>query len=688
MPFPFLAAPCALLAATSADLPCPPTSVSSDPAVISTPLETVLVTGRRDPDNPQVVARARRSLWRTPGAVAVVAEESYRDRSAGSLADILPSVPGVLAQKRYGEENRLSIRGSGLGQGYHARGILLAQDGIPYNEADGFSDFQGLDPASARMVEVHKGANALPFGSTQLGGAINLVTPTGATAPFADFHQVEAGQGAMVRTQVRMARQAGPADVFVAASAMESQGWRAHSDQTAARLLVNAGHTADDWILRLIAQWVDVQQSLPAMLPLAHALATPRFTPPSNIANDFSQDQTIGRLSLQGGWRVSETMSVTAALWVSDRSLWHPIFQIIEQDSRNHGGFGQVEWSGRVGAMKADGVAGLSWRQGDRDALRFVNAGGQRGTQTGLSRQSAAGVDLFGEGRLFVAPDIALVAGGAVGRTSRQHRNALRSGSDRVEWSWFAPRIGVLWEPDPRMQMFANLSHSVEPPTYAALVQGARDDFVPVRIQTAWTAEIGSRGRMGDLAWDVAAYRSEMDGEMLNFQVGPDIPASTFNAGRTIHQGLEAGLDWRVPGGFAGGDMVIRQVYSWSDFRFSGDPLWGDNRLPVQPEHLYRAEIVWRGLRGLTVSPSINWRITAPFVDYANTLKAPAWALLNLGVAWRVNARLSVFADARNLTDERHVAEFAAVTDARTASTAVFYPGEGRSVHVGIRLVR
>ena len=48
---------------------------------------------------------------------------------------------------------------------------------------------------------------------------------------------------------------------------------------------------------------------------------------------------------------------------------------------------------------------------------------------------------------------------------------------------------------------------------------------------------------------------------------------------------------------------------------------------------------------------------------------------------------LSVFLDARNLADRRFVSDLGPVADARTASTAIFYPGEGRSVFAGVRQV-
>lgn len=78
--------------------------------------------------------------------------------------------------------------------------------------------------------------------------------------------------------------------------------------------------------------------------------------------------------------------------------------------------------------------------------------------------------------------------------------------------------------------------------------------------------------------------------------------------------------------------------------------------------------------------------MSSPYVDYANTMKAPDYAVLGLTGGFSINARTSVYIDARNLTDKRYVGEFSAVTDASKAQTGVFYPGEGRSLFVGLRL--
>ena len=110
--------------------------------------------------------------------VALVPAEAYRNSTvANTIKDILDYVPGVFAQPKWGDDTRLSIRGSGLSRNFHLRGIQLYMDGIPINTSDGYGDFQEVDPTAYKYVEVYKGGNALQFGANSLGGAINFVTP-------------------------------------------------------------------------------------------------------------------------------------------------------------------------------------------------------------------------------------------------------------------------------------------------------------------------------------------------------------------------------------------------------------------------------------------------------------------------------------------------------------------------------
>jgi iron complex outermembrane receptor protein len=644
-------------------------------------LDAVIVTAQPDPEDPPVVAQARRTLSETPGAVAVVSSEAYASRYAQSLADALRDVPGVYAQKKFGEDVRLSIRGSGLGNPNHNRGTLLAQDGVPYNEADGFGDFQQIDPLIARFTEVYKGGNALRFGGALLGGAVNLVTPTGRNAGAENRLRLEAGSYDTFRGHGEVARVAGDWDLFAAATAISANGWRAQSDQTAQHLTLNLGRRfGEDREVRLILSGHNVDQEIPGSLSLAEALPRPKQSNPGNLANEYQRNVRSERATLQTEWRLSDGLVATGGLYGGWKDLDHPIFQVIDQESRNWGAFGRLDWQGELAGRRADAFAGLWLRRGDLDARQWINRKGSRGDLTAASRQNARALDAFAEARLFVAPRLAVVAGASAGWADRTFDNLLnRTLSRTADYDWLAPRVGLLWEAEDGAQAFANLTRSVEPPNFSALVQSGVAGFVPLKPQDTWTAEVGTRGRRGALTWDLAAYRAEIEGELLNYIVQPGIPAAAFNAHKTVHQGIEAALDWRFAQGWR-----LRQTYAWSDFRFAGDRAYGDNRLPVVPEHLYRAELRYDHPSGWFVAPSVEWAPSDILVDYANTLTSPGYAIWSLNGGWKSDRGLSVFLEARNLADKRYVSNVGAVTDARVASTAVFIPGDGRAVFGGI----
>ena len=169
---------------------------------------------------------------------------------------------------------------------------------------------------------------------------------------------------------------------------------------------------------------------------------------------------------------------------------------------------------------------------------------------------------------------------------------------------------------------------------------------------------------------------------MLNYIVHPaqGVPAATFNADRTVHQGLEAGLDWRITPA-----LRLRKTSTWSDFRFEADVQYADHHLPVVPPHRYRAERRYQHSEGWFLAPSMEWSADT-WVDYANTLHAPGYAIGSLNAGWRGASGLEVFIEARNLTNARYVSNFSAVTNARApgVSGAVFFPGDGRTVFGGL----
>jgi iron complex outermembrane receptor protein len=648
-------------------------------------VDTVIVTGARNPEDPPVVAEARERLSETPGAVSVISAESYEQREALALDDVLRDAPGVYAQRKWGGDIRISIRGSGIGNANHNRGLIIAQDGLPLNEADGYGDSQAIDPLIARFTEVYRGGNALRFGGALLGGAINVVTPTGRDAAADNLVRIDGGAHGALREHLALARRWGDWDLYAAATNQTGQGYRPQSQQNIQFGSLNLGRAfGEDREVRLIVNGWSIAQEIPGALTRAQFEADPRQPAPSSYANDQGRNQRGLRGSLRTRWRLADGLTFDGAVYAIWKDLDHPIFQVIDQQSRNYGAFGRLDWKGDLAGRRADAYLGAWLRTGDLDSNFYVNLKGARGAPTSRTLQNADAADVFGEARLFVTDRLALVAGATWGTAERNYRSFAVPGVPTTfdleaskTYDWLAPRVGALWEDAAGDQVYANVTKSVEPPNLGSM-SPANTGFAPVKAQRAWTAEIGTRGRRGPITWDVTFYRAWLQGELLQFQTGPDIPASVFNADRTVHQGLEAALDWRFAEGWR-----LRQTWTWSDFRFRNDTHLGDNRLPIVPQQFYRAELRYDDPAGWFVAPSLEWSASKIWVDYANTTRAPAYAVVNLNLGWAVNDRVALFLDVRNLLDKDYISNVQAQIEADAASAA-YWPGDGRSVFGGV----
>src|SRR5690606_36721380 len=162
------------------------------------------------------------------------------------------------------------------------------------------------------------------------------------------------------------------------------------------------------------------------------------------------------------------------------------------------------------------------------------------------------------------------------------------------------------------VQWFANLSRSAEPPSLGELSGGP--GVTPVAAQRGTTAERGLRLRRDDLTIDAAAYRARVAGELLSLQDPAGNPLGTVNAGRTRHQGLELGLQWRPAP-----PWQPELNYLSNDFRFDDAPVYGHNALAGVPPQQFRAAVCWRCRTSLHVEPGLACTPHGGALDHANT---------------------------------------------------------------------
>lgn len=624
---------------------------------------------------------ARQRISLTPGGASVVDAEDYKTGRASTLQDTLGYTPGVFVQPRFGsEESRLSIRGSGIQRTFHLRGIKLLQDGVPVNQADGGGDFQAVEPLSARYIEVYRGANALQYGSTTLGGAINFVSPSGYdAAPFQA--RMEGGSFGYLRGQASFGGVQGDADYYASLSHFSQDGFRNHAVQNNQRLFGHYGRWLNDQLeSRFYIALVNTDSELPGNLTKAELNTNPRQAAPANLTGNNKRDFTLVRISNKTAYQWQDHR-LEASIFYSGKELFHPIFQILDIESQDYGAelryISEAPLLGRKNRL----TLGFSPTRGTDEDDRFQNVGGQRGARTNESLKTSTNFDLYAENQHYVQPRLALIAGAQWSHASRKLQDKfLSDGTDNSvdkDYTGFSPKLGARYEITPAAQLFANVSRSFEPPSFGELSGGPT--VTPVREQTATTWEIGTRGQDDGMDWEAAYYRASVKDELLSLNDSLGNSLGTINAASTRHQGVEIGLNVQLLH-----KLNLRQTYLWNDFRFHNDPVYRDNDLAGIPRHFYRADLIYNTPDGHYFGPNVEWSPQKYAVDHANTLFADAYALLGFKLGYRTKQGFSWFVEGKNLTDEIYVATTGVIANAAGADSRQFLPGDGRSLFAGI----
>lgn len=646
----------------------------------------------------QTAEQALHEIQQTPGGVAVVPADAYKNNSvASTIKDILQYVPGVFAQPKFGDDTRLSIRGSGLSRNFHLRGVQLYMDGIPINTSDGYGDFQEIDPTAYKFVEVWKGANALRFGANSLGGAINFVTPTGRDANI-NSAGIDMGSFGYRRFQGNVGGVNGPWDGFFTASNQQNQGFRDHSDGHATRASGNIGYQfSPDFETRFYIDANDVRQRIPGSVTRTSALTNPAAAAPINVANDWQRNIDTVRIANKTTIRFDNTTVEFGAFGV-DRHLMHPIYQWLDYHYHDYGGFVRATDDRVINGYRNKFVAGINILDGTIDARQYANVGGYKSTPMSSLLQKPENYSGYAENSFYVLPNVALIAGTQYLFAVRDQQVNFSLNGDvngRSTFSLWSPKTGFLWDVDPTWQVFGNISRSAEVPSFGENVAPSSATptfpnipFFDIKAQTATTYEIGTRGKRPDLTWELTGYRANIQNELLCFY-------NTFgncnvtNADRTIHQGIEAGLGAAIfKNIFVQGDgadkLWVNLAYTFNDFRFDNDPTYHNNQVPGAPRHFLRAELLYKNPNGFYIGPNIEWVPQAYYVDSANSLATQAYAIwgLKAGVD---DGKYSFYLEARNIANKAYIAS-ASIINQANLNSPLFEPGNGRAVYAGIKV--
>lgn len=667
-------------------------STASCPVLASAPVELDQLLINDQPQSQLEAADER--LRHVPGATNLVDMQQVAQGRLASNQDVLAYQPGVFAQSAGNEGIKLSIRGSGINRapGAHGSGVYTMFEGLPLTGPGG-TPYELLEPLWLSRAEVLRGANGFDQGALTLGGAINYVTHTGYDA---DRLQVryEAGSRGYAHRQISSGQVLGKLDYYVALTDSEYDGYQEHSSGSAKGFAANVGYRFNPNLeTRFYLRYRETENELAGRLTKEQIKHDPRAANAAYLARDDSRPQP-------------------GSTWVANKTTFY-----LEDDARVEAGLvyhdfpmdlregpmrlkvAYTDVSGTLNYLRRDTLLGHESKTtvGWRTTKHLPNSGASQFARTNGDNFGARSRDFSYQGsdtvlhvgnELELIPDLWLTTGLAMIYTRRESDVSYPASGGKVsqhDWD-YAPRIGLRYDWQPNLQLYGNLSRSVEPPHPWSLIWSSTVATQPIKMQnqTATTLELGARGDSAVGRWDLAWYYAQVRHELLAVELVQGLPAKEFNASATVHEGLEASLDstlWEQSGS---GKLSLRQAYTFSDFHYRDDQRFGDNRLPGLPVHYYQAELRYDWPSGFHVG--VNTQMASKVqVDYANSNHADAYAQFGARLGWDSPQQdWQTWLDLRNLTNKRYSASVTPGYDDQGSDQPRATPGEEFGVYAGV----
>ncbi|QCI11814.1 TonB-dependent receptor [Pseudomonas putida] len=680
-------------------------------------LSTVVVEGGKLDDS----QKAELALKEVAGGVNFIDAKTVEQGRVSTATDVFALQPGVIATQGGGNNDggRISIRGSGInkGVGYFRAGIFFLFDGLPVSGPGG-TPYELFEPLGLSHTEILRGANAFDIGSLYLGGAINYVTKTGYDAAPLQV-RYEAGSYGYQKRQISSGQVLGPLDYYVSLTDSSSDGFQDQTRGKSAGFAGNVGYQFSPQLkTRLYYRYRTTDNETPGYITKAQLKDDPKQ------ANPTSVNVRAHRKQPGSTWVGSKTQYTFDDDSHLEFGLVYHDYPIDARQGVNRTTWGFTDYSTSLKYDRLDSLFGKN-SVTRLNLLRTEHLNAYAKTSVRIPTGVTAGLPVGSEVRkaeyqgsdtvlsasnetevinekLWLSAGVSAVNFERKGRVSYPVGGEADNPNNPVETNdWeFAPRIGVRYAITPDWQLFGNLSRTVEAQQSWAFISGAQvftsgpatglnSGGQELKPQIADTLEFGTRGQLGGTAWDLTFYRSHVQDELLSVIIREatstaDALTSEYNASKTIHQGVELGLDsllWANDGN----SLHLRQSYTYSDFFYRDDDQFGSNRLPGIPKHNYQAQLRYDFNSGVYVGVNTYYASKTP-VDFANTATAGSYNLWGATVGWDSPKKdWSVYLDLRNLTDEKYAASISPTYDAKGTDPRTIIPGDGFGAYAGVQ---
>ena len=680
----------------------------------TTSLPTVMVTA----------SRYGRSLFETPLSVTRVSAAQWAGTSGYGLDQALSSVPGVLAQSRYGNSDiRLVIRGFGArGAGDRSnagtsRGVRVLLDGIPETEPDGRTSFDAFDLLTATSIDVIR-SNASAMYGNAAGGVVNVSTVPEFDHAYQRADVVSGGFG-LSRYAFAGGVPFGAARVYWSGTQSDFDGWRANSQSTRSLLIAGLASPLSTTTRLGVALYATHDQFfVPGPLTQAQVDADPSQANATYNTRRERRDNRVGRVGLTLEHEFSAARELSVMFFVQPKFLHRSERGTFRDFTRLHLGGNAIYHASRTFAPAVKGTLSLGLDMANQDgSIQFYNltASATRGTTlTDNKREGASNLGVFASEDLAIGERLGLSIGARYDDITYDYKSNLKPSLDDVKrFTRITPKVGVNYRLSSTHSVYASIGGGVEAPagnetdpasTFGQDTVTALNPLLDAIRST--TYEVGTRhllvrsgGVLRELSYDIAGYFTAVTNEIVPYRGG----RFYFTAGQVHRMGGEFGASARFAHGWAATGALTLSKNTYETYvvdsvhygRAGHYADYGGNEVVGIPAVMINGTLSWSPERARGLRAQVGVQQTGSyFLDDANKISVPSAAVLSLGLhADRViplggSVGVKGAVVVQNLTDKRYIGSAFLNPDVVSNAPVAFEPGLPRQVIVSVSFMR
>ena len=628
-------------------------------AQVAEALNTIVVTG----------TRSEKTLDETPVPTEVVDQREIQRTQARTLKDALENVPGLQLTEIHGKSGfAVSMQGMTSDQ------VLVLIDGLPISASTGSSvDVSQYLLTEVDRIEVVKGASSAQYGSSAMGGVINVITrriapgwSAAGTADAGTYGAQNVGSPGAAHGNLRVSGGGEKWRASVAADVLDNKGFGVDPDAwthqgDAIRREQYSGRL--EWLPTPAGHfWVDASRYLET-----DTQQYEYFAPPSFVPQRKTEDITRDRFTYGGQWRFGNGVKARLAGVTED------------YDSRSQEYSNAVPTATRAAALRTEHVSlQFDMPAWQRQLWQFgADVHRERLRQTANGVSEVAGNAERTANELFVQNDILF-------NDTWEMVLGLRAQDDSDFGTHYAPKIGLR----------ANL------PTGAAWKSVLRANFgqgyrVPNLKERHYLFDHSALGYVvlgnpnlkpessnsfqfgGTATWNERLtlnanlfynrVRDLIQTDMDNFTVVNGIARYTYrNVAQARTQGLETGARWQ-----ASSALAFNAGYTYTD----SQDLDTGTELTRRPRSIARLGLDWQLQPATELSVRARYQ-SSELAASTSPARSPGWATLDFVLNQKIGRDVTAFLGVKNLTNRQR--DFSNASD--------FGPVAGRFLYVGARI--